>query len=57
MRFGRHRIASAEGPADVVRFVASHASRLMSEQKILVDGSLSINGNVGHAAAESEFGG
>ena len=57
MRFGRHRIAFAEGPADVVRFVASHASRLMSEQKILVDGSLSINGNVGHAAAESEFGG
>jgi len=49
-RIGLHRIALSEEVADVVCFVASHASRFMTGQEILVDGGLSINGNVGHAA-------
>jgi len=48
-RIGLHRIAASEEVADVVCFVASHASRFMTGQEILVDGGLSINGNVGHA--------
>jgi NAD(P)-dependent dehydrogenase (short-subunit alcohol dehydrogenase family) len=48
-RIGLGRIATAEEVADVVAFVASDASRFMTGQEILVDGGLSINGNVGHA--------
>ena len=48
-RIGLGRIAVAEEVADVVAFVASDASRYVTGQEILVDGGLSINGNVGHA--------
>lgn len=53
-RIGLHRIATPEETADVVCFVASHASRFMTGQEIVVDGGLSINGNVGHAATDIE---
>jgi len=48
-RIGLGRIATADEIADVVAFVASDASRFMTGQELLVDGGLSINGNVGHA--------
>jgi NAD(P)-dependent dehydrogenase (short-subunit alcohol dehydrogenase family) len=48
-RIGLGRIATADEVADVVAFVASDASRFMTGQEVLVDGGLSINGNVGHA--------
>ena len=48
-RIGLGRIGVPEEVADVVAFVASHASRYITGQEILVDGALSINGNVGHA--------
>ena len=48
-RIGLGRIATADEVADVVAFVASDASRFMTGHEILVDGGLSINGNVGHA--------
>jgi NAD(P)-dependent dehydrogenase (short-subunit alcohol dehydrogenase family) len=48
-RIGLGRIGLPEEIADVVCFVASHASRYMTGQELLVDGGLSINGNVGHA--------
>ena len=47
-RIGIGRIGVPEEVADVVAFVASHASRYITGQEILVDGALSINGNVGH---------
>ena len=55
-RIGLHRIAMPEETADVVCFVASHASRFMTGQEIIVDGGLSINGNVGHAETDIEGG-
>jgi NAD(P)-dependent dehydrogenase (short-subunit alcohol dehydrogenase family) len=48
-RIGLGRIATADEVADVVAFVASDASRFMTGQELIVDGGLSINGNVGHA--------
>jgi len=36
--------------------VASHASRFMTGQEIIVDGGLSINGDVGHASTDIEGG-
>jgi NAD(P)-dependent dehydrogenase (short-subunit alcohol dehydrogenase family) len=48
-RIGIGRIGVPEEVADVVAFLASHASRYITGQEILVDGALSINGNVGHA--------
>lgn len=48
-RIGLGRIGVPEEIADVVAFMASHASRYITGQEILVDGGLSINGNVGHA--------
>jgi NAD(P)-dependent dehydrogenase (short-subunit alcohol dehydrogenase family) len=53
-RIGLHRISVPEETADVVCFVASHASRFMTGQELLVDGGLSINGNVGHAETNVE---
>ncbi len=55
-RIGLGRIGVPEEVADVVAFMASHASRYITGQEILVDGALSINGNVGHART-SETGG
>lgn len=43
------RIGSEAEVADVVVFVASHASRYMTGQELVVDGGLVINGTVGHA--------
>ena len=48
-RTGLGRIGVPEEIADVVAFVASDASRYLTGQEIIVDGGLSINGNVGHA--------
>jgi NAD(P)-dependent dehydrogenase (short-subunit alcohol dehydrogenase family) len=48
-RIGLGRIGLPDEVADVVAFMASHASRYITGQEILVDGALSINGNVGHA--------
>jgi NAD(P)-dependent dehydrogenase (short-subunit alcohol dehydrogenase family) len=48
-RIGLGRIAVPEEVADVVAFIASDASRYITGQEILVDGGLSINGNVGDA--------
>ncbi len=48
-RIGLGRIGVPEEVADVVAFMASHGSRYITGQEILVDGALSINGNVGHA--------
>jgi NAD(P)-dependent dehydrogenase (short-subunit alcohol dehydrogenase family) len=47
-RTGLGRIGTAEEVADVVAFLASHASRYITGQEIVVDGGLTINGNVGH---------
>ena len=49
-RIGLGRIGVPEEVADVVAFVASHASRYITGQEIVVDGGLTINGNVGHVA-------
>jgi len=56
-RIGLHRIAEPQETADVVCFVASHASRFMTGQELIIDGGLSINGNVGHAETDIEGGG
>lgn len=43
------RIGTEEEIADAVVFLASHASRYITGQEIVVDGGLVINGTVGHA--------
>lgn len=43
------RIGAEDEIADVVVFVASHASRYLTGQELVVDGGLVINGTVGHA--------
>jgi len=43
------RIGTAEEVADVIVFLASDAARYVTGQELLVDGGLTINGNVGHA--------
>jgi NAD(P)-dependent dehydrogenase (short-subunit alcohol dehydrogenase family) len=47
-RIGLGRIGTPEDVADVVAFVASHAARYITGQEVVVDGGLTINGNVGH---------
>ena len=42
------RIATAEEIADVLVFLASDGSGYMTGQELLVDGGLTLNGNVGH---------
>ncbi len=46
------RIGAEDEIADVVVFVASHGSRYLTGQEIVVDGGLVINGTVGHALDE-----
>jgi len=43
------RIGTAEEVADVIVFLASDAARYVTGHELLVDGGLTINGNVGHA--------
>jgi NAD(P)-dependent dehydrogenase (short-subunit alcohol dehydrogenase family) len=43
------RIGSEEEVADVVAFLASHASRYVTGHELVVDGGLVINGTMGHA--------
>ncbi len=50
LRTGLGRIGEPAEIADVVAFLASHASRYMTGEEVVVDGGLTINGNVGHAA-------
>jgi NAD(P)-dependent dehydrogenase (short-subunit alcohol dehydrogenase family) len=50
-RIPMHRIGTAEDVADVVLFLASDAARYVTGQELVVDGGLTINGAVGHAAA------
>jgi NAD(P)-dependent dehydrogenase (short-subunit alcohol dehydrogenase family) len=44
------RIGSADEVADVILFLASDAARYVTGQELVVDGGLTINGAVGHAA-------
>ena len=43
------RIGSPEEVADAAVFLASHESRYMTGQELVVDGGLTIDGSVGHA--------
>jgi NAD(P)-dependent dehydrogenase (short-subunit alcohol dehydrogenase family) len=43
------RIGSPEEVADVIVFLCSDAARYVTGQELVVDGGLTINGNVGHA--------
>jgi len=44
------RIGSPEEIADTIVFLASDAARYVTGQELVVDGGLTINGDVGHAA-------
>jgi NAD(P)-dependent dehydrogenase (short-subunit alcohol dehydrogenase family) len=43
------RIGTPDEVADVIVFLASDAARYVTGQELIVDGGLTINGNVGHA--------
>ena len=47
-RIALGRLGQAEEVADVALFLASHGSRYVTGQELVVDGGLTINGNVGH---------
>jgi NAD(P)-dependent dehydrogenase (short-subunit alcohol dehydrogenase family) len=48
-RIPMHRIGTAEEVAGVALFFASDAARYVTGRELVVDGGLTINGNVGHA--------
>jgi NAD(P)-dependent dehydrogenase (short-subunit alcohol dehydrogenase family) len=48
-RIALGRIGQPEEVADAAVFLASHASRYITGQELVVDGGLTINGSVGHA--------
>ena len=48
-RIALGRLGQAEEVADVALFLASRGSRYITGQELVVDGGLTINGNVGHA--------
>ena len=48
-RIALGRLGEAEEVADVAVFLASHGARYVTGQELVVDGGLTINGNVGHA--------
>jgi NAD(P)-dependent dehydrogenase (short-subunit alcohol dehydrogenase family) len=50
-RIGLHRIGTPEEVADAALFLASDASRYITGHELVVDGGLTINGNVGHVRA------
>ena len=43
------RIGTPEEVADTIVFLASDAARYVTGQELVVDGGLTINGDVGHA--------
>jgi NAD(P)-dependent dehydrogenase (short-subunit alcohol dehydrogenase family) len=47
-RTGLHRVGLPEEIADAVAFVASDAARYMTGHELLIDGGLTISGDVGH---------
>jgi NAD(P)-dependent dehydrogenase (short-subunit alcohol dehydrogenase family) len=49
-RTGLHRVGLPEEIADVIAFVASPASAYMTGHELVVDGGLTISGDVGHEA-------
>jgi NAD(P)-dependent dehydrogenase (short-subunit alcohol dehydrogenase family) len=51
-RTGLHRVGLPEEIADAVAFVASDAARYMTGHELVVDGGLTISGDVGHAATD-----
>jgi NAD(P)-dependent dehydrogenase (short-subunit alcohol dehydrogenase family) len=48
-RIALGRLGRPEEVADVAVFLASHGARYITGQEIVVDGGLTINGNVGHS--------
>ena len=52
-RIALGHIASPEEIADALLFLVSSGSRYMTGQELLVDGGMTVNGTVGHAAGQS----
>ena len=49
-RIPAHRIATADDVAGTILFLATDEARYVTGQELVVDGGLTINGAVGHAA-------
>jgi NAD(P)-dependent dehydrogenase (short-subunit alcohol dehydrogenase family) len=52
-RIALGRLGEAEEVADVAVFLASRGARYITGQELVVDGGLTINGNVGHSRDEA----
>ncbi len=50
-RTGLHRVGLPEEVADAVAFVASDAARYMTGHELVIDGGLTISGDVGHVGS------